>query len=433
MAHLIQVPAEYEKAIAIALGSGLQNIITSTEEVALTVVRFLKARKGGRATFLPLDTIRPQRLAQTDVRHLSAPGVIGVASELVGFDPLFRPAVEYLLGRCILTTDLESAANLARKLRSYHRIITLDGDFISPGGAITGGSSRGGDASLLGRRRQLEELRAFLAEKEGQLREMEQEHAQLAEQQAAYERELRDLEQQRHQMELELTRRIKELDGLDPQQSRLADQIQALSAQQDKLVVAIKENMDELASLQAKHDQCKTRRDHLEGEVKRLQGTILELEQSSRTDEQDLRAAQVAVASRQAALEREVERLRELQSALLELEELKKVRQTRLLELENRQERGRQSLHQGQERLLELEQAIKAQEGQIGTLKVELEEKNRLIGELTMQLERFRQQRGILETKVNGLTLELEKTLWRKTRRQSSWQVWAWRTPGLFD
>ncbi|MGI6559121.1 MAG: chromosome segregation protein SMC [Limnochordia bacterium] len=414
VAHLIQVPAEYEKAIAIALGSGLQNIITSTEEVALTVVRFLKARKGGRATFLPLDTIRPQRLAQTDVRHLSAPGVIGVASELVGFDPLFRPAVEYLLGRCILTTDLESAANLARKLRSYHRIITLDGDFISPGGAITGGSSRGGDASLLGRRRQLEELRAFLAEKEGQLREMEQEHAQLAEQQAAYERELRDLEQQRHQMELELTRRIKELDGLDPQQSRLADQIQALSAQQDKLVVAIKENMDELASLQAKHDQCKTRRDHLEGEVKRLQGTILELEQSSRTDEQDLRAAQVAVASRQAALEREVERLRELQSALLELEELKKVRQTRLLELENRQERGRQSLHQGQERLLELEQAIKAQEGQIGTLKVELEEKNRLIGELTMQLERFRQQRGILETKVNGLTLELEKTLWRK-------------------
>ena len=150
VAHLIQVPAEYEKAIAIALGSGLQNIITSTEEVALTVVRFLKARKGGRATFLPLDTIRPQRLAQTDVRHLSAPGVIGVASELVGFDPLFRPAVEYLLGRCILTTDLESAANLARKLRSYHRIITLDGDFISPGGAITGGSSRG-RRLLLGR------------------------------------------------------------------------------------------------------------------------------------------------------------------------------------------------------------------------------------------------------------------------------------------
>ena len=301
VAHLIQVPAEYEKAIAIALGSGLQNIITSTEEVALTVVRFLKARKGGRATFLPLDTIRPQRLAQTDVRHLSAPGVIGVASELVGFDPLFRPAVEYLLGRCILTTDLESAPTWP----THHRINNLDG-ISSPGGAITGGSSRGGDASLLGRRRQLEELRAFLAEKEGQLREMEQEHAQLAEQQAAYERELRDLEQQRHQMELELTRRIKELDGLDPQQSRLADQIQALSAQQDKLVVAIKENMDELASLQAKHDQCKTRRDHLEGEVKRLQGTILELEQSSRTDEQDLRAAQVAVASRQ-AVGREVE------------------------------------------------------------------------------------------------------------------------------
>jgi len=63
VARLIQVPADYEKAIAVALGSSLQNIITSTEEVALTVVRFLKARKGGRATFLPLDTIRPQRLA----------------------------------------------------------------------------------------------------------------------------------------------------------------------------------------------------------------------------------------------------------------------------------------------------------------------------------------------------------------------------------
>ena len=85
-------------------------------------------------------------------------------------------------------------------------------------------------------------------------------------------------------------------------------------------------------------------------------------------------------------------------------------------------------MHQGQERLLELEQAIKAQEGQIGTLKVELEEKNRLIGELTMQLERFRQQRGILETKVNGLRWAGKP--YGEKRRQSKW---AWRTPGLFD
>jgi chromosome segregation protein len=414
LARLIQVPAEYEKAIAIALGSGLQNIITSTEEVALAVVRFLKEEKGGRATFLPLDTIRPQRLSQGDARHLSSPGVIGVASDLVAFDPLFRPAVEYLLGRCILTTDLESATNLARKLRSFQRIITLDGDFISPGGAITGGSSRQGDASLLQRKRQLDELGAFLVEKEGQLRDKQRKHALLQEQEESYEQELRDLQERHHQMELELARRLKELDGLELQQNRLVDQIQALTAQQNQLAKALKRNRDELVHLQAKHGQCKAQRNHLEEEVKKLQGTILQLENTSRTDEQDLRAAEVAVTSQQAALEREEEKLRELKDARLELGKLQEAQQTYWMELENRQRQQRQALHQAEDKLLKLEQAIKTQQQQIMTIKGELEEKTSTIGELASRLDGFRKQRGILETKVNGLTLELEKTLWRK-------------------
>lgn len=414
VARLIQVPADYEKAIAVALGSSLQNIITSTEEVALTVVRFLKARKGGRATFLPLDTIRPQRLAPNDARHLSAPGVIGVASELVAFDPLFRPAVEYLLGRCILTVDLESATELAHKMRSFHRIITLEGDFISPGGAITGGSSRGGDASLLQRRRQLEELRTLLAGEEGQLEEKQKEQARLQEQQAACERELRHLDERRHQLELELARQLKELDGLELQQNRLVDQIQALAAQQAQLDKAAGRNREELASLQAKHEQCKARRSRLEEEIEALQGTILELEQASRTDEQDLRAAEVAVASRQAALEREEERLRELQDALFELGERKKAQQTRQMELQDRETQGRQALLQAQEKLEALEGTIKAQREQMRSSKGRLEETSRLIDELGLRLEGLRKEGGILESKVNRLTLELERTLWRK-------------------
>ncbi|NLA57281.1 MAG: chromosome segregation protein SMC, partial [Firmicutes bacterium] len=154
IAELIRVPEELETAVEVALGGSLQNIVTETDIEARQAVAFLKEKKAGRATFLPLAGLRPSPLGQRDRKWLEQDGVIGVASELVEYDPKYKVAVEYLLGRVVITRDLDSAVALSRNWRGFSRIVTLDGDLVSPGGAITGGSLPQGERSGLLQRHQ---------------------------------------------------------------------------------------------------------------------------------------------------------------------------------------------------------------------------------------------------------------------------------------
>lgn len=162
VAELIKAPAEYEPAIEAALGGALQNIIAATADVATQAVYELKRLRAGRATFLPLDILRAQPAAASEVPR-KAKGVIGLASELVAADPAYRVVVDYLLGRVLVVDTLESGTALARAGRRL-RIATLDGDLISGAGAITGGERNDRQSGLMAGVRRLEELGERLAQ-----------------------------------------------------------------------------------------------------------------------------------------------------------------------------------------------------------------------------------------------------------------------------
>ena len=160
VADVLAVEERYLRAVEAALGGALQYIITDTEQDARQAIDYLKKGRRGWATFLPLDTI-----------HLSSPaldrfpewrkteGVIGRASELVKVEPAYRKIVDYLLGSIIICQDLESASRAARAIKYSCRVISLEGDVISPGGAIRGGSLPSRSAALpLGRRKEIEAL-----------------------------------------------------------------------------------------------------------------------------------------------------------------------------------------------------------------------------------------------------------------------------------
>ena len=150
--ELIQVPKELETAIEVALGGSLQNIVTETDREARQAVAFLKEKKAGRATFLPLSGLRPNSIGQRDLKRLEQDGVIGIASQLVQYGAS-TSAVEYLLGRVVITRDLDSAVAMSRDWRASPDRY-LDGDLVSPGGAITGGSLPQSNRSGLFQRRQ---------------------------------------------------------------------------------------------------------------------------------------------------------------------------------------------------------------------------------------------------------------------------------------
>jgi chromosome segregation protein len=156
VADIIQVDKKYETAIEIALGGSIQNIVTDQEETAKRMIAYLKTNKLGRATFLPLTSIRnPQKLKTPEV--LSEKGVIGTADKLVRIDDRYKDVAVSLLGRIVVVDHVDNAVKLAAKYRQSLRIVTLEGELLVPGGAISGGAFKN-SSNLLGRRREIEEL-----------------------------------------------------------------------------------------------------------------------------------------------------------------------------------------------------------------------------------------------------------------------------------
>lgn len=171
VAELISVPTEYEAAIEMALGSALQNIVVPTEQEAKQVIEYLRRRKYGRATMLPVSAMRPRLLTNEERSFINVEGCFGVASELIGFSPRYRNIAENLLGRTVIVRDLDVGIAINKRAHSSFRIATLQGDIMNPGGSMTGGSTQKREFSLLGRERELEQLKERIECSEKQIEE----------------------------------------------------------------------------------------------------------------------------------------------------------------------------------------------------------------------------------------------------------------------
>ncbi len=175
VSNLIKTGDDYTVAIEIALGSAMQQIVVGDEQDAKAAIQLLKTRDCGRATFLPLSTIRPKPLQEAGIEQCR--GFVGVASELVACSEEYRPILSNLLGRTVIAEGMDQAIAMARQFHHRFRIVTLDGQVINAGGSMTGGSvskstgilSRANELKRLSQRegelqKQQEELRAALAE-----------------------------------------------------------------------------------------------------------------------------------------------------------------------------------------------------------------------------------------------------------------------------
>ena len=156
LANLISVNKEYELAIEMCLGQALQNVVTETEEDAKKLVEHLRNNNLGRASFLPISSIRGKRIENVISNGMK--GVIGIASDLVKCDKKYTQIVLNLLGRTVVVEDMNIGISLAKMNNYSFRIVTLKGDVISSSGSITGGSVATKTVNILGRSREIEEL-----------------------------------------------------------------------------------------------------------------------------------------------------------------------------------------------------------------------------------------------------------------------------------
>ncbi len=170
VSDLIQVEKKYEIAIETALGGNIQNIVTEDEETAKKMISFLKQNRLGRATFLPLTSVSARSNPKNEAA-LGENGVIGLANQLVKCDAKYDEVAAYLLGRVLVVDSIDHAIALAKKNHYSLHIVTLEGEYLSPGGSMTGGAFKN-SSNLLARNREIEEAEAKIAALRKELEEL---------------------------------------------------------------------------------------------------------------------------------------------------------------------------------------------------------------------------------------------------------------------
>ncbi|MCL1786816.1 MAG: chromosome segregation protein SMC, partial [Defluviitaleaceae bacterium] len=162
VSELVGVTQQYEIAVETALGGAAQNIVTKTENDAKLAINMLKETRGGRATFLPLTAVKGKKMHVADLSKEA--GFVDLAANLVTCDDEYKQVIAQLLGDVLVVDTMDNALTLNKKHRYAYKIVTLDGERLSPGGAITGGGTNRQSTGIIGRGRQLEELKQQVAQ-----------------------------------------------------------------------------------------------------------------------------------------------------------------------------------------------------------------------------------------------------------------------------
>ena len=259
LGSLIRADKSCELAIETALGPAIQNIVTDNEATASRLIEYLKSTRSGRATFLPIASIKGRQLEKNILDKVSSlQGYVGLGSELVRYEPDMGNIIDFLLGRVVVADNLELAIQMARKINYGCRIVTLEGDVINPGGSMTGGFNRSTGTGVLSRARELTEL----AQEIDQLKKSVSESAQA----------LPDLEEamQNH------GRRLSELDrqAIDHSHLRIREESRLASLRQDLEKTRARQQM-----LQAEDDQLDRQNTEIDSEIARIELDISRMEE----------------------------------------------------------------------------------------------------------------------------------------------------------
>ncbi|MGI5891393.1 MAG: chromosome segregation protein SMC [Bacillota bacterium] len=298
MASLLDVPSQYQVAIETYLGASLQSMVAETEAAAKSAIAYLKTVNGGRATFLPLDTLKVREKADFS-KALSIKGVYGRASELVSYPLKIKDAVDFLLANTLIVSDLDVAAAAAKAVNYRYSVVTLEGDMINPGATLSGGSKHKKSADLLSKKSALKTCKEELVVLEKELvlwvDKLQAARLSLAQKQEQVEKttqEIRDLTKaiyaaQKDQEQLLLSGQLSK-----KQLSAIMQEIKNLRAENKD--IAEKEQELALELQQKEYDY-----DLLMQQVEKLQQQLAEKQTHNEAEKEDITAFKVKLAGLQ--------------------------------------------------------------------------------------------------------------------------------------
>ena len=222
LANIIDVPKEYQIAIEMCLGASLQNIVTETEEDAKKLIEHLRTNNLGRASFLPITSVKGKKLDNIKGKK---DGVIGIACDLIKFDKKYEQIVLNLLGRTVIVDNMQNAIKLSKENNYSFRIITLEGDVINPSGAITGGSVTKKTVNILGRSKEIEELNGQITEIKERISKLEKSKEEYENSSENVLEEAENLEKQLQEIEISYATEKQRVESIDENIQIIRDRI----------------------------------------------------------------------------------------------------------------------------------------------------------------------------------------------------------------
>ena len=303
VADLIHVPARLERALDMVLGGALQNIVVDRDEDAKRMIEYLRKNRFGRATFLPISSVRGRTLAPQERNVLAMPGCVGLASELIEFDPKYQGVMDNLLGRTVVAENLDYGIAIQRAGRYQFRLVTLEGDVMHSGGSMTGGSVQSRMTSLLSRTREIEETEAALRNIETEFAAAREKYASLEEQRGSLKRDRGELYDELHRQEVAVARAEAQLNAALEEQNSNNRRVQRMEDERARLSAQLADVTQSLEALNEQQASAESSTEDRQAEVRRLSDALYHL----RGETESLRAAvgeaRIQLASRRKGLE----------------------------------------------------------------------------------------------------------------------------------
>ncbi|EMF0377778.1 chromosome segregation protein SMC [Enterococcus hirae] len=272
VAELIDVPSSFTLAIETALGGAAQHVIVENEHDARQAITYLKKQRGGRATFLPLTTIKPRQLPAHVLSQAAAvDGFLGIASEQVTFPTEIQTVVHNLLGTILLAKDLTSANAIAQTIRYQYRVVSLEGDVMNAGGSMTGGANkRGNQGSLFSQNQELKQLTAEYEQADQQLQNQEKIVQELQTKVADLSQKQEKLRTQNEQLRFEEQEITNQLQNITNDLARFEKEKQLSNFETRELQQFIETYQKQQAELTARQKEIEQQRQQIDEEIKSL-------------------------------------------------------------------------------------------------------------------------------------------------------------------
>ena len=414
LANIIEVPDELQTAIEMCLGASLQNIVTETETDAKRLVEHLRKNNLGRASFLPISSVKGKKL---DKIKGNESGVVGIASDLVKYNKKYEQIILNLLGRTVIVDNMDTAIKVAKQNGYTFRIVTTEGDLINPSGAITGGSVAKKTVNILGRGKEIEKL-------EKEIKNLKQKIEKLQNDKQNYEESIEGI--------LELSSNLeKELQEIDITYATEKQKVISINENIEKLEKRLNRLKEEQASLEKQKEEAVSTKGDLQVEINKiaeqneeLSKIITEFAELNKDDQKyiddlnfDITNLKISVSSfdeSEASIQEIQERInQELENAHISIEN----KNTQIEQIKKDNEDLEKSIQETLQKIEEVKESVNSSSSKIEELKKERAQKSeklskqedeitakfKVIEDLKGQLVKLDVKKTKIEEDINGI------------------------------